>query len=226
MMKQNCLKNIISMMLLAAFLSYQPVYAAAFESVLNEAVVALSQEKAEQGDANAQFMLGNMYRQGKGVSQDYKQAVSWYRKAADQGLAKAQLMLGVMYYEGRGVTQDYKQAVSWYRKAAEQGFAQAQTLLGSMYFEGRGVARDYQQAKEWFIKAVLQGDAVAMLGMGFVAETKSESYAWYTLSIAYGHYDARKYRDDLAKDMTPDLIAMNQERTEELRKILNAAGMK
>jgi len=31
-----------------------------------------------------------MYGAGKGVAQDDKQAVKWYRKAANQGRAKAQ----------------------------------------------------------------------------------------------------------------------------------------
>ncbi len=45
---------------------------------------------AEQGDAKAQFMLGNMYRKGLGVPQDHARAARWYRKAAEQGVAKAQ----------------------------------------------------------------------------------------------------------------------------------------
>jgi TPR repeat protein len=44
--------------------------------------------RAEQGEAKAQFRLGYIYSQGKGVSQDYTEAVRWYRKAADQGDAK------------------------------------------------------------------------------------------------------------------------------------------
>ena len=52
---------------------------------------------AEQGDTDAQFSLGNRYRQGKGVPQDYKTAVKWYRLAAEQGYADAQGNLGVMY---------------------------------------------------------------------------------------------------------------------------------
>ncbi|WP_032501022.1 tetratricopeptide repeat protein, partial [Vibrio tasmaniensis] len=70
---------------------------------------------------------------GRGVSQDYEEAVSWYRKAAEQGYARAQTNLGWMYDEGRGVSQDYEESVSWYRKAAEQGYARAQTNLGWMY---------------------------------------------------------------------------------------------
>ena len=40
---------------------------------------------AEQGDADAQFLLGFMYAYGKGVAQDFAKAVKWYRKAAEQG---------------------------------------------------------------------------------------------------------------------------------------------
>jgi len=66
---------------------------------------------AEQGDAAAQYNLGQMYRFGKGVIQDYAEAVKWYRKAAEQGYALAQNNLGYMYANGEGVTQDYATAV-------------------------------------------------------------------------------------------------------------------
>ena len=52
---------------------------------------------ADQGDAEAQYNLGDAYRLGAGVPEDYEQAVYWYRKAADQGDAEAQFILGVMY---------------------------------------------------------------------------------------------------------------------------------
>ena len=61
---------------------------------------------ADQGHVDAQFNLGIMYSIGKGVVQDYKQALFWYRKAADQGLSSAQCNLGVMYNDSRGVVQD------------------------------------------------------------------------------------------------------------------------
>ena len=41
---------------------------------------------AAQGDARAQRNLGNMYREGQGVSQDYKEALKWYRLAQHKGL--------------------------------------------------------------------------------------------------------------------------------------------
>ena len=36
-------------------------------------------------------------------TQDYAEAVRWFRKAAEQGDADAQFNLGRMYYEGQGV---------------------------------------------------------------------------------------------------------------------------
>ena len=84
---------------------------------------------AEQGDARAQYNLGNMYRNGRGVKQDNHEAMRWYRKAAEQGEALAQSNLGVMYAEGRGVKRDDREAVRWYRKAAEQGHASAQGTI-------------------------------------------------------------------------------------------------
>ena len=55
---------------------------------------------AEQGDINAQYNLGQIYRRGLGVTQDYKEAVRLYTLAAEQGHAEAQNNLGVMYSKG------------------------------------------------------------------------------------------------------------------------------
>ena len=48
---------------------------------------------AEQGDVEAQFNLGQMYRKGKGVLPDYIQATKWFRLAAKQGHASSRSIL-------------------------------------------------------------------------------------------------------------------------------------
>ena len=78
---------------------------------------------AEQGDAQAQYLLGLCFAIGRGLPEDATEAVNWYRKAAEQGLASAQYLLGLRYAEGEGVPEDDAEAVNWYRKAAEQGLA-------------------------------------------------------------------------------------------------------
>ena len=70
------------------------------------AALLLSRPLADQGDAGSQWMLGQMYENGRGVPRDYVQAVNWYYKAAGQGYAAAQYGLGDMYDSGQGVAQD------------------------------------------------------------------------------------------------------------------------
>lgn len=114
-------------------------------------------EAAGQGNVTAQFNLGWMYSEGKGLPQNYKQALYWYSKAAEQGDASAQFNLGMMYDKGQGVVQDYKQAVHWYAKAAEQGIAVAQYNLGVMYEKGEGVTQSFKHAYIWLSLAAAKG---------------------------------------------------------------------
>ncbi|GHT48462.1 hypothetical protein AGMMS49936_10950 [Endomicrobiia bacterium] len=82
---------------------------------------------AEQGDAEAQYDLGEMYYNGERVKQDYKKAFYWFKKAAEHENANAQFHLGAMYSKGEGIEQDYKKAFYWFKKAAEQGIDEAKT---------------------------------------------------------------------------------------------------
>jgi TPR repeat protein len=118
------------------------------------------------GDPAAQFNLGVMYAQGRGVPRDDAEAVRWYRLAADQGFAEAQYILGAMYVAGRGVPQDDAGAVRWYRSAADQGVAEAQGALGAMYAFGQGVPRDDAEAVRWYRLAADQGSALGQLSLG------------------------------------------------------------
>ena len=78
------------------------------------------QKSANQGYANAQYALGDLYFYGQNVTQDYQQAIVWYQKAAVQGYDVAQYALGNMYRDGKGVVKDYQQAKMWYQKVLEQ----------------------------------------------------------------------------------------------------------
>jgi hypothetical protein len=112
--------------------------------------------RSEQGDADAQFILGVMYDNGRGVAQNDAKAVRWFRLAAEQGLAEAQFSLGLMYATGTGVPQDDAETVHWYQLAAEQGQVDAQGNLGFMYANGRGVPQDDVQAHMWYNLAALR----------------------------------------------------------------------
>jgi TPR repeat protein len=156
-------------------------------------------ERAQQGNAEAQFNLGICYANGEGVAKDWDEAVKWWRKAAEQGDADAQKNLGNSYYQGEGVAKDAVEAVKWYRKAAEQGNADAQKNLGNSYYQGEGVAKDAVEAVKWYRKAAEQGltkGAQYNLGVCYgkgegVAKDAVEAVKWYRKAADQGHANAQ-----------------------------------
>jgi len=84
---------------------------------------------ADKGEARAQFNIGQLYREGKGVPADSVLAAQWYEKAARQGHALAQYNLGYLFEVGQGVTQDVLEARRWYSAAARQNLPVAIAAL-------------------------------------------------------------------------------------------------
>ena len=83
------------------------------------------QALAGQGDANAQWMLGQALLTGDLGATDDAEAVQWLQRAADQGHGLAQRDLGWLYELGRGVDQDTLEAFFWYSLASRQDSGRA-----------------------------------------------------------------------------------------------------
>lgn len=156
------------------------------------------QALAEQGDARAQYVLGFLYSEGTGVSQNHHKAMKWYRKAAEQDYALAQLMLGNVFFSGEGAPQNYVEGLKWFRLAANKGIADAQYALGTAYFAGEGVPQDDSKAVKWFGLAAKQGMAHAQRDLGFmysmglgVPQDKAKAVQWYRLAAEQGEPHAQ-----------------------------------
>ena len=93
---------------------------------------------AEKGFAQAQYNLGVMYFNGKGVVKNYSNAIRWWNLAADQGNDKAQYTLGLMYEEGKGVKKNLKTAKTWFQLASNQGLAKARKKLDYLLNKTKG----------------------------------------------------------------------------------------
>ena len=113
----------------------------------------------------------------RGVPQDYQLALKWHKLAVEKGDAEAQFKTGVLYENGIGLPKDIQLAAKWFRRAAEQGDTDAQFKTGVNYANGIGVPKDYALA-----------------------------YKWFNLAAAKGVKKASKWRDELAKKMTPSQI--------------------
>jgi TPR repeat protein len=147
---------------------------------------------ADGGNVEAQYRLGIMYAEGKGVAPDDGEAAVWFERAAERGNAAAQYNLGVSYSEAIGVRKDNAAAAKWFRRAADQGFAYAQLNLGLLYASGVGVPPDDVEAMKWVDLAIYAlppgaarsdaaralGDIVAKMTAEQIQEAKSRERAW------------------------------------------------
>ncbi len=98
---------------------------------------------AEQGDAEAQINVGEIFERGLGGEPNYQAALIWYQKAAEQGNARAQFNLGTLYEQGLGVGKDKMQALNWYRKA--WGMPQDDLIYQSAANRAQAETRDQLQ---------------------------------------------------------------------------------
>ena len=124
--------------------------------------------KATQGDIRAQVSLAPRYRDGKGVKQNYAEAMRWAHLAADRGDAAAMDFVGWMFFEGLGVKHNPKIAAGYFKAAAGKS-ATAAWNLGQCYFGAQGVDHDVPKALEVWKKA-------AEMGHGRAASTAAMVY--------------------------------------------------
>ncbi|MDR0867467.1 MAG: SEL1-like repeat protein [Planctomycetota bacterium] len=123
-------------------------------------------ERAEKGDAEAQYQLAVAYAEGKGIEKDDREALEWARKAAEQGNANAMYLASKL---------DPSKREKWLLMAAERGLADAQREYGNMY--------DSQNREQWLRKAAEQGHLRAKYDL-----------ARY-LSIENGQYNRERNRE-------------------------------
>ena len=114
--------------------------------------------KAESGDADACYRLGNYYFSLIGDEEDDAAAVKWHRKGAELGHPGSQLSLGLCNLVGYGlIRENQPEAVRWFQKAADQGYAEAQYYLGACYMGGMGVKKDKKEGEKLLSLALSQG---------------------------------------------------------------------
>jgi len=166
---------------------------------------------ADQGEPRAQYLLGVMYRYGRGVPQDYKMAEQWYSKASEQGNSYAQRALAEMYFSGLGVPQDEKRALELFRHSAQSMSLVERFWNGESCYFGRNMPRndnvsdtpvcseqDFKNAFLWFTVAAEQGHTKAKFYLGAMHEFGQgvpQDYAraieWYKKAADEGSVDAQ-----------------------------------
>jgi TPR repeat protein len=146
------------------------------------------QPLADKGDAAAQYRLGALYADGKGVERNDATAFMWFRRAAEQGDAAAQYDVGSSYFSGTGVPKNDVEAAKWFLRAANQGMEFAQLNLGLLYAAGNGVPQDNVEAFKWL------------------------ELAFFALPAGGARSDVARAMTDVAEHMTKEQIADAKQR--------------
>ena len=154
---------------------------------------------AEQNHIKAQNCLGDCYAFGRGVPQDYDEALKWFHSAAEQGDETAKVnvryvenMKAIPIEKARGEEQFKK-----LEKAAAKGDANAQYELGHAYYLGDRVDKDHWKAVKWYQKAAEQGHIVAQCQLGYIYANDfhltdyKKSAGWYRVAAEQGHVEAQ-----------------------------------
>jgi TPR repeat protein len=106
---------------------------------------------AELGNAEAQYWLGQLYYEGRGVSQDYAQAAQWFYKAAEQGHIDAQAELDFFH---DNITHDQVQTYPIQISLLYRARVTKLMQQGFQCEKGDGLPQDHAQAEHWYREAI------------------------------------------------------------------------
>lgn len=121
---------------------------------------------AEDCNADAQLVLGQMLLDGRGAAPQPQNALNWFVKAGRAGHPMAMNMVGRCYENGWGVEADQETATNWFRNAAHAGLDWGMYNYATSLALGRGVAEDRSGAFEWLTRASALGHAKSMNVLG------------------------------------------------------------
>ncbi|MBQ4344809.1 MAG: sel1 repeat family protein [Muribaculaceae bacterium] len=154
-----------------------PIYEAKLDSVMD------IMQRAKDGDADCQNVVGNWYFEGKHVDQSYATAAKWWSNAAANGSVDAIGNLGICYHFGLGVECDTVKAKGLYIKSIEKGSLDLFEVLAEVgedgdelcsivvaecYLKGIGVGRNKDKAIEYLSRVAKDGSVNAQRELALV----------------------------------------------------------
>nr|MBA2306583.1 sel1 repeat family protein [Candidatus Dependentiae bacterium] len=118
-------------------------------------------------DAPAQYALGQLYYNGRGVDADPQTAFHWYLKSAKQGYNPGMFKAACFLKNGIGILQSSPKALEWFLKVASKD---SYLQLGHMYYYGDGTQKDLEKSFYYRKKAAEMGDTDALADMAWMYE--------------------------------------------------------
>lgn len=135
------------------------------------AIESLIELARRDKDAEAEYALGVLAYEGRGLERNYRQSFQLFERSAAKGHAEAGNMLGYFFEHGIGTQVDLPKATTAYTRAAQAGSPRARTNLGWFYEHGIGVEKNPATAAEWYRQAADQGLAAAHANLAHLYES-------------------------------------------------------
>jgi len=116
-------------------------------------------KRADQNDAEAQYLLATEYVFADVLEHDVRSALYWYLRSANGGYVAAQWNAGIMLIEGEdGIVKNFDVGQELVEKAAAAGHPNAIEYLAVCYEKGiHGFRKDNAHKIKW--KKALEGRA-------------------------------------------------------------------
>ena len=117
--------------------------------------------------------LGDYYRTGEGVAQDYAKAMSLGQAAIEMKAPTGYFTVGMLYRDGKGVNGDPIKALEYFEKGAALGDAYSMEAAGRMIYNGQGAPRNLEKAMKYIERAAKQDHIDALVLLGYIHDTNS-----------------------------------------------------
>ena len=181
---------------------------------------------AEQGDAEAQALYGQVLLDGNGVAKDAVAGFAWFNRAAAQGHLMALNMVGRCYDLGWGVAVDKARAADCYCIAAERGLDWAMYNYATLLALGHGVAENKEAALAWFEKAAKLGPSlIGAKAINFVGSFHEDGWVVArNLTRAARFYERAAEGGDFRGMFNHARMLADKGRSEEALKWIERAG--
>ena len=151
---------------------------------------------AKQDVKAAMYTVGQNFRKGTGVAQDFTEALKWYRRGVVHGNSSCQLMLGNLHLhmehgQKMGVRYDVNEAHRLFRLSAAQGNANATKMLEQL-----------DRVRQDDLLASMGGWSMGVPGGARVPILPPDDPRWANPT----EKDLRAARRELAKGRTPEEV--------------------
>lgn len=159
----------------------------------------LALPRAQNGDAAAQTLLGELFSEGFGVGRNMDDAIFWYEQGAQNGDPSALYKMALHLTDGKYVERDEAQAREYMRQSADLGNPKAQFNFAQILVAEKPGKVGLENALPYFEKAAERGipDAQYAVSQIYinaldVTEAKRAKARQYLISAARAGYDTAR----------------------------------